>query len=295
MNFDITKASDRLSELDLKIISGSFDINVLWYRVMQCNNDHIIERHTHSTIEFHFVYSGSCRVVLDNESFFAREGEFYITAPGIYHRQEINKGYVEFSLNCELNTADDQDYEGMYVIDTLKNVRCRPYKDVTGATQIFMKVLEEAFNQNIGFYNNICSLTVMLIMAAVRAINGPSPAKCPAPVKQKKNAYRFSQIQDYIRNNISLPISTTDISRYMFLGEKQVSRIIKEATGKTTKELIQEYKFQEAKTMLIERQDLTIKQIAEKLGFSSQYYFNQFFKRKEGYPPGIFRKNTRSG
>jgi len=81
----------------------------------------------------------------------------------------------------------------------------------------------------------------------------------------------------------------------MFLGEKQISRIVKDATGKTTKELIQECKFQVAKAMLIERQDLTIKQIAEELGFSSQYYFNQFFKRKEGYPPGVFRQNTRFG
>jgi len=186
MEFDLAKASNKLSELDLKITSGSFDINVLWYRVMQCSNDYIIERHTHSTIEFHFVYSGSCKVVLDDECFFARKGEFYVTAPGIYHRQEIKEGYVEFSLNCELIIAKEDDYEGRYIIDLLKDVGCKPFKDVTGATKIFMKVLEEAFYQKIGFYNNICSLTIILIMAAVRAIYGSSPAKYPAPVKQKR-------------------------------------------------------------------------------------------------------------
>lgn len=288
------KASGKLSELDLKIATGSFDIKILWFRVMQCNNDHVIERHTHSTIEFHFVYSGSSKVVLDTGSFFVQEGEFYLTAPGVYHRQENHKGYVEYSLNCELSTLKEKNPEAKYIINLLKNAKCKPVKDMAGATEIFNRVLEEAFYQNIGFYNNICSLTIMLIMAAARAINGSTPVEYTAPIKEKKDEYRFIQIRDYIRDNISLPISTTDISRHMFLGEKQISRIVKEATGKTTKDLIQELKFQKAKTMLIECQDLNVKQIGEMLGFSSEYYFNQFFKRREGYPPGVFRANIQS-
>jgi YesN/AraC family two-component response regulator len=27
------------------------------------------------------------------------------------------------------------------------------------------------------------------------------------------------------------------------------------------------------------------------MGFSSQYYFSQFFKKHEGYPPKIYRDN----
>ena len=60
----------------------------------------------------------------------------------------------------------------------------------------------------------------------------------------------------------------------------------------TTKELIQEAKFSKAREILLQRQDLSIREISEMLGFSSEYYFNQFFKRKEGYPPGIFRSNV---
>jgi len=293
MDFDIMKASGKLSGLDLKITSGNLGIDVLWFRVMTCNTENIIERHTHSAFEFHFVYAGSSMVELDNGSFSVQEGEFYLTAPGIYHRQHNFKGYVEFSLNCELHFAGDQDSEAKYIIDVLKNTECRPVADITGATAIFYKALEEAHFQSGGFYSNIRALTIMLITAAVRAISGLSPAQYTVPKKHKKDEYRFIQIRDYIRDNIYQPISTKDISRYMFLGEKQISRIVREAAGITAKELIQKLKFEKAKSMLIEEQQLTVRQIAEMLGFSSEYYFNQFFKRLEGYPPGVFRMNVR--
>ena len=45
MDFDITKASSKLSVLDLKITSGNLGIDVLWFRVMLCSVDNVIERH----------------------------------------------------------------------------------------------------------------------------------------------------------------------------------------------------------------------------------------------------------
>ena len=294
MDFDMLKASSRLSELDLKITSDSLGVNVLWFRVMPCNCDSVVEKHTHSTYEFHFVFKGTSIVEVDDKSFTVREGEFYLTAPGIFHRQQIQKGYIEFSLNCELINLKDQASEAEYLIGILRNADCRPVSDGAEALKLFSRVLEEAYYRDTGFYNNICSLTTQLVTAAARAISGFIPAHYSVPAKQKKNAYRFQQIRDYIRDNISLPISAADISRHMFIGEKQVYRIVKEAAGISTKELIQDIKFQTARKMLIERQDLTIRQIAELLGFSSEYYFNQFFKRLEGYPPGIFRVNVRN-
>lgn len=293
MNFDIMKASSRLSELDLKINSENLRINVLWFRAMQCKNDCVIGRHTHSSFEFHFVHAGSSRVVLDNGDFLAQAGEFYITAPGVYHRQENRKGYMEFSLNCELSSFEEKISEAEYIVNMLKNTECRIFPDTAGAAGIFCRALEEAYFQNTGFYNNICALTIMLITTAARAAAGSTPVEYTVPAKQKKNEYRFVQIRNYIRDNIFLPLSATDISRYMFLGEKQISRIVKEASGMTTKELIQDLKFKKARDMLLEKPEFSIKQISEILGFSSEYYFNQFFKRKEGYPPGIFRANVR--
>jgi AraC-like DNA-binding protein/mannose-6-phosphate isomerase-like protein (cupin superfamily) len=294
MEFDLTKASSRLSKLDLKITDGDLHLNILWFRAMQCNADYIIERHTHSTFEFHFVYEGSSRVMLDNGSFAAGAGDLYITAPGVYHRQEILKGYIEFSMNCELSTAEHPAPEAQYIVNILKNAECRPVRDTAGAIGLFFKALEEAYYQDTGYYSNIRLFAVMLVTAAARAIGGSAPVGYAVPLKQKKNEFRFFQIQKYISDNISLPIKTSDIAKYLFLGEKQIARIVRDAAGMTTKELVQELKFRKAKELLLQRQELSIRDISDLLGFSSEYYFNQFFKRKEGYPPGVFRSNVRN-
>lgn len=293
MDFDIMKASSRLSGLDLKIASGGLGINVLWFRAMTCGSDNVIERHTHSAFEFHFVHSGESAVETDSGSFTVRPGEFYLTAPGVFHRQRNFKGYVEFSLNCELEILEDQASEAGYIIDVLKNAECSPIKDTGGARDIFFKALEEAHCQSAGFYGNIRALVMMLITAAVRGICGLSPVQYAVPKKSRKDEYRFVKIRDYICDNITQPITAKDISRYMFLGEKQISRIVREAAGMTAKELVLQLKFQKAKSMLMEERQLSVRQIAEMLGFSSEYYFNQFFKRMEGYPPGLFRINVR--
>lgn len=292
MSFDLMKASSKLSALELKATSGSLGIHVLWFRAMKCDTDSVIDRHMHSTFEFHFAYAGSSEVQLDSGSFTVREGEFYLTSPWVYHRQIIHKGYIEFSLNCELCALEDQNSEAAYIIHTLQNAECRPVTDVTGATDLFYQALKEAYYQNAGYYNNICSLTVLLVNAAARAINGLTPAQYAVPVKHRKDDFRFRQIKDYICDNVTLPITVSDIARYMFLSEKQINRIVKEAAGMTAKSLIQEVRFQKARSLLMERTDLNVRQISELLGFSSEYYFNQFFKRLEGYAPGIFRSNV---
>lgn len=293
MNFDFPKASQKLSELDLKITLDNLFIEVLWFRVMQSNGTMAINRHKHSSFEFHFIYSGSSLVELDDGVFTAKAGEFYLTAPGVYHRQTFKSNYTELSLNCDLKLMEDKPSEAGYLLSTLKEAICRAVKDTTGVADLFLEALKEAYVQNAGFFSRIQCLTSMIIIAASRAISGFIPANYQLPHKQRKNECRIVQIEKFIEDNVMSRLTPSDISRFMYLGEKQISRIITEAKGMSTKELILSFKLQRAKKLLIDRSDLTIGQVSEILNFSSEYYFNQFFKREEGYPPGVYRKTAK--
>jgi AraC-like DNA-binding protein len=78
----------------------------------------------------------------------------------------------------------------------------------------------------------------------------------------------------------------------MNLSEKQVGRIVAQAKGYPTQKFITRTKLKRAKQLLV-ASDKTIKEIAEELGFSNEYYFNSVFKLHEGYPPGVFRESMR--
>lgn len=291
---DINKASQRLSELDLTIHMDDLEITVLWFRVMRNSEKWCISRHTHSSYEFHFVASGSCKVVLDDKEFIAQEGEFYLTSPGVYHEQQsVGSGkYTEYSINCDILRIDYSNSEAQSILDILDISGCNPVKDTYNALHYFNQALEEAYFKGTGYYNNIKNLAAIIITMAARALEGINTNRYEVPVKVKKYDYRFAQIEKYIEDNISTPITTGDLANYMYLSDKQLCRIIKDKTGKATKDFINSVRLHRAK-MLLRETEFSVKEIADMLGFTSEYYFNQFFKREEGYPPGAFRANVR--
>ena len=294
MTYNLEKASQKLSELELNILADNLQINVIWFRVMSNSENWIIKRHMHSSYEFHFVYEGKSIVNLDNQkNLQVNAGEFYLTAPGIYHEQLGIDGekYIEFCLNCDLKLIEDIPSEAQQIIKIFTETDCCIYKDQYGILSLFNQALQEAYYKNLGYYNNIRSLTVMLITTAARTIVEHYGAKYDIFVKKRKNAQRFEQIERFVNDNVSNNIGPKDLATFMHLSDKQIGRIIQVEKKVTTKQYINSVKYQKAKELLINT-DFSIKQIADKLGFSSEYYFNQFFKKEQGIPPGMFRKKN---
>lgn len=295
MKFDLLKASRKLSELEFKLKVDSLAIDILWFRAMVNEGEWAIARHTHSSFEFHFIASGSCKVIHDGGEFVINAGEFYLTAPSVYHEQKSTGTgkFIEYSLNCDLKLEEDKPSEAKQVYTVLSKTPCRQFKDSQGIIKIFYKALNEAYHQDFGFYNSIKSLIVLILFSAARTICPNLHINNLTPLKKQKDDYRLTQIERFIEDNLSSNISPIDIASVIHLSDKQVCRIIRERKGLSTKELIMQIKLQKAKQLLKET-NLPIKQIAYELGFSSEYYFNQFFKREEGYPPGVFRVNIQN-
>lgn len=67
-----------------------------------------------------------------------------------------------------------------------------------------------------------------------------------------------------------------------------LSKIVKEYTGRTAIEWIDEYVIFEAKTM-IKHTQYTIQEIAYKLKFPSQSFFGKYFKRLTGMSPKQYK------
>lgn len=70
-----------------------------------------------------------------------------------------------------------------------------------------------------------------------------------------------------------------------------LNTIVKQSTGKTVREHIQERLLYEAKSLLL-RTDMNISTISDGLGFSDPAAFTSFFKKKERVSPSSFRKRS---
>jgi AraC family transcriptional activator of pobA len=70
-----------------------------------------------------------------------------------------------------------------------------------------------------------------------------------------------------------------------------LSRLLTKLTGQSTKQLVQDRLILEA-ARLLRFSDLSIKEIAARLGFSDQFAFSKAFKRQRGEAPADFRRRA---
>jgi AraC-like DNA-binding protein len=80
-------------------------------------------------------------------------------------------------------------------------------------------------------------------------------------------------------------------SEKLFLTPKHLSRVIKERSGKSAGEWIEDHIMLEAMALL-KSTDKTIQQISEELNFPSQSFFGKYFKRRADISPKEYRKSS---
>lgn len=298
MDYGLIKASQRLSELELKVAIDGWSVDVYWFRAMIKERGWFIRRHTHGTFEFHFAAKGDCLLELDSGTFPVAEGCFYVTAPDVYHAQRggASGEFVEYSLNCDLRPLLP---EAASRVDGIARLRsaflgspCSPRADGNGAIALFEAALREADERQPGYEIELRSLILRILVACARAL-GPGEDAGAEASEEDPAGGRMARILGFVEDNIHQSLSPADIAAHMNLSEKQVARIIARAKGYPTQKFITRTKLKRAKQLLAST-DLAIKEIAERLGFSSEYYFNSVFKLHEGYPPGVFRESMRS-
>jgi AraC-like DNA-binding protein len=301
VDYGLIKASQRLSELDIRIGLGGYAINVYWFRVMFKDHDWFIRRHAHSTFEFHFIARGDCEVVLDGSSFFADTGTLFLCAPNVFHAQKPGRSpeLVEYSLNCDIrrtgssNGAPGGEIEWLHSV--LVNTPCAPTADTCGAFPLIETALREADQRRPGFELTIRNLVIMILIAVARAMGVPdASARTDGASSGREPAdSRMVRIEQFVTDNIRLDLSPRDIAEFLGLSERQVARVVRCHKGYATKKFITRTRLRKAKGLLCTT-DLTLKEIAEELGFSNEYYFNSVFKKHEGFPPGLFRESMRN-
>lgn len=99
----------------------------------------------------------------------------------------------------------------------------------------------------------------------------------------------ISLAKKFIDDNIEISPSVTDVSEYCYLSTKQLTRIFQKFEGISPGEYIINKRILTIENLLVDN-SLSLKQISERMNFNNEYYFNSFFKKYSGMPPGEYRK-----
>lgn len=100
-------------------------------------------------------------------------------------------------------------------------------------------------------------------------------------------------ILEYIKINYMNPISIKDLANVVNFSEHYFMRFFKKYMGMTCVDYINEYRLNIA-TNLLETTDMSIMEIAVKVGVNNISYFNKIFKKKFNLTPKEYRKNLKN-
>ena len=105
-----------------------------------------------------------------------------------------------------------------------------------------------------------------------------------------RNTYLFNSFYDLLINNYKSQHEIGWYAEKLCLTPKYFSSVIRQITGKSAAQWINEMLILHAKRLLYTRRDMNVQQIAFELGFKGNANFCRFFKDQTGLRPSEYRQ-----
>ena len=97
---------------------------------------------------------------------------------------------------------------------------------------------------------------------------------------------------EYIRNEADAQTGIDDLAEVAGMSRDRLSRVFSRDAGISLKKYLERELIRQASHILISGKN--VRETAESLNFSSEYYFSRFFHKHTGSPPARYRKRTPS-
>lgn len=110
----------------------------------------------------------------------------------------------------------------------------------------------------------------------------------------QEKEYTVKQVSDIIallKKSVYESLTINDILKNSYYGRAYVMRIFKKETGCSIMEYFIKLKTEKAKELLRDNQ-LSVREISDKLSFNEPNYFSKIFKKITGFTPSAYRRRT---
>ncbi|MEU1018394.1 AraC family transcriptional regulator [Streptomyces sp. NPDC005898] len=244
--------------------------------------------HRHTFHEIVHVTGGTGRHVVDLAGFALRPPHLCFICPGQVHHWEGVSGLrgrvILFTDDFLVDHPADR--------DTLRELGRRSWLELPGeaadrVARLVAELDDEYRTGADGFQGVLRALLHILVVRAAR-LPAQRPASPPPPSRPGSVAARFA---DLLGTPEGAPPSVRTCAEHLGVSVSYLSEAVKASTGRTPGELIRQARVHEAKRLLL-RTELSVRQIAGRVGFGDPAYFCRFFRRETGASPGDFRRGT---
>jgi AraC family transcriptional activator of pobA len=246
--------------------------------------------HRHDFYEVLYLSGGSGYHIIDSNRYKIEPPCIFFMTPGQTHKLELSNdidGYIflfapEFYLLNQSNKNKLLSFPFFHSVN-----RQNPPLYLANADD--HKFLKNLFERGcIEVKNNNEEIIRSLLDLILLTCNRIYPAEHEV-LPNNKGHILVKKFLQLIEENYQKNLKVNDYADKLAITANHLTQIVKQITGKTTIEILQEKNILEIKRLLFYT-NMTVSEIASQMNFADQSYFTKYFKKCTGQTPQEFRK-----
>jgi AraC-like DNA-binding protein/quercetin dioxygenase-like cupin family protein len=255
--------------------------------------------HTHTSYEFIYIVGGEGTIFSRGIGYKLTDGDILIVEPNTEHEGVANpeNPFELFTMGYNFNRERMQADPAVFGVD---RVFWKLYELYTNKTRlpiirsqhqlktVLFRMMDEISDSLLCREEMIRAYLLEIFILLIRKVAEAIDIKGVS--LEGKEA--VDKARDFIRSHFQEPLDLDRISGHVCLSSSHFSRLFKIETNFSPVEYLNYIRIEEAKRLLI-YSDLTLTEIANRVGLNSIHYFSHKFKKKEGIGPLDFRREKK--
>lgn len=255
-------------------------------------NHQIDQPHRLTFFNIMFISEGSGHHTVDFEQYRFETGSILFISKGQTQAFDPSLDYdghmilfTEPFLSKNLIQADILSIYRLYNYHLQKPI-IQPNQIGIGVFKNLVQEMEKEYN----YADNFAKEEILRLLLKLFLLKAERIKRTLIPHEQNSDRFlEFATFQTLLEKRISETRSAKSYAEMMHISYKHLNEICKSVTGKTAKEIIDNYLILEIKRQLA-ISDISIKELTYTLGFDEPTNFVKYFKRHSGLSPAQFRK-----
>jgi AraC-like DNA-binding protein len=261
------------------------------------SNNADVALHGHDFLEFTYIQKGSLIHCIDGNTQQLCEGDYFIVDYGARHKYKsiggkelsvINLLFYPDFIDRSLDRLDDfERVVNSYLIRfKYRSLTASPagiafHDESCVVKNILDTLICEYQESDAGYLEYIRTLLTQILIITMRKISSKTDTQSKSDI--------IKEIADCIKRDYRQELRLSDFAKSYCYSLSHISKKFKEEMGVGFTKYLQIIRIEKA-CALLENQNLSIGEVAAKVGYDDIKFFNKTFKKTIGLSPRAFRK-----
>lgn len=247
--------------------------------------DFVFRGESHNSYELLLVYEGSVGVTSGSDSFIVDAPAAVLHPPMTFHSIRAEKGTSPLIRVFEFKATSMPKYtHTLFTFSEEAQERGKRILEIvrSSAESFGMHILKTRSGFEKQMQKSVCELELLILSLD----KGYSPA---TQLQNTKSLQNFIRVLNILKDNLTAPLSVTDIARLANISPSLLKKLFKRHTGMGVIEYFRQQKINAAIPLL--KDGWNVSEASAHLGFSDPGYFSTVFKKVTGNPPTYYKNN----